>query len=95
MKRKYEGVLVLNTDDPAAPIDEIVQNVGREIEAEGAQLDEIDNIGRRDFAYESNRKKTSGHYVNYVFEAEPEVVDKIKTKLKLNENVHLQHFQRV
>ncbi|MEM9482016.1 MAG: 30S ribosomal protein S6 [Verrucomicrobiota bacterium] len=95
MKRKYEGVLVLNTDDPAAPIDEIVQNVGREIEAEGAQLDEIDNLGRRDFAYESNRKKTSGHYVNYVFEAEPEVVDKIQTKLKLNTNVHLQHYQRV
>lgn len=94
-KRKYEGVIVLNTEDPSISIDDLVQTIGRDLEAEGAQLDQIDSIGRRDFAYESNRKKTSGHYVNYIFNAEPDVVDKIKTKLKLNENVHLQHYQRV
>ena len=93
--RKYEGVIVLNTDDPNTSIDDLVQSIGRDLEAEGAKLDQIDNIGRRDFAYENNRKKTSGHYVNYVFDADPDIVDKIRTKLKLNENVHLQHYQRV
>ena len=95
MKRKYEGVIVLNIEDPTASIDDLVQNVGREIEGAGAQLDEIENIGRRDFAYESRFKKTSGHYVNYVFEAEPDVVDKIRTKLTLNGSVQLQHYQKV
>ena len=92
--RKYEGLIVLNTKTTEGSVDELVNAVGKEIESEGAKLDEVKQIGRRKFAYNS-RHLESGHYVNYFFKAEPTAIDRIQAKLKLNESVHLQHFQRV
>ena len=51
-------------------------------------------MGRRNFAYNA-RHLDGGHYVNYIFEADTQQVQKIQGKLKLNALVHLQHYQRV
>tara|TARA_B100000941_G_scaffold241540_1_gene185152 strand:- start:1433 stop:1630 length:198 start_codon:yes stop_codon:yes gene_type:complete len=64
------------------------------MEAEGAKLEEIKQMGRRNFAYNA-RHLDGGHYVNYIFEADTQQVQKIQGKLKLNALVHLQHYQRV
>ncbi|WP_367871104.1 30S ribosomal protein S6 [Luteolibacter sp. Populi] len=92
--RKYEGLIILNTKTTEGSVDELVSAVGKEIESEGAKLDEVQQIGRRKFAYNS-RHLESGHYVNYFFKAEPDAIVRIQEKLKLNGHVHLQHFQRV
>ena len=93
--RKYEGLVILNTKTAeGASVDELVKAVAKEIEGEGAKMDEVQQIGRRKFAYNS-RHLESGHYVNYFFKAEPAAIEKITAKLKLNGNVHLQHYQRV
>ena len=92
MKRDYEGVIVLDTTGRENEVDELVQEVGREIEAEGGSLEEIQQMGRKDFAYNA-RKLAAGHYVNYHFKAEPTVISKLEDRLKLNEAVHLQHYQ--
>lgn len=94
MSRNYEGLIVLNTKLLDGSIEDLVAKVGKEIEAEGAKLGEVQQIGRRKFAYNS-RHLESGHYVNYFFKAEPDAIDRITAKLKLNGHVHLQHFQRV
>ena len=92
--RKYEGLIILNTKTTEGSVDELVKAVGKEIEGEGAKLDQVQEIGRRKFAYNS-RHLESGHYVNYFFKAEPDAINRIQEKLKLNGHVHLQHFQRV
>ena len=92
MKRNYESMIVLDTTGREGDVDTLVQEVGREIEAEGATLDEIKQLGPKDFAYNA-RKLATGHYVNYNFAAEPSVIDKVKTRLKLNGAVHLQYYQ--
>lgn len=94
MNRKYEGLIVLNTKETETSIDEVVGSVSKELEEEGAKLDEIKQLGRKKFAYNA-RKLDGGHYVNYIFEADGETVDKIKARLKLNNLVHLQHYQRL
>ena len=92
--RKYEGLIILNTKTTEGSVDGLVSAVGKEIESEGAKLDQVQQIGRRKFAYNS-RHLESGHYVNYFFKAEPDAINRIQEKLKLNGHVHLQHFQRV
>ncbi|MGB0145521.1 MAG: 30S ribosomal protein S6 [Akkermansiaceae bacterium] len=72
----------------------MVGSVSKELEEEGAKLDEIKQLGRKKFAYNA-RKLDGGHYVNYIFEADGETIDKIKARLKLNNLVHLQHYQRL
>jgi small subunit ribosomal protein S6 len=94
MNRKYEGLIVLNARGTETSIDDLVSNISRELEEEGAKLDEIRQLGRKKFAYNA-RKLDGGHYVNYLFEAETDAIDKIKQRLKLNSSVHLQHFQRL
>ena len=94
MSRKYEGLIVLNTKSVEGSVEELVTAVSKELEAEGAKLDEIQQLGRKKFAYNS-RHLESGHYVNYFFKAEPKAINPIHSRLKLNDNVNLQHFQRV
>ena len=92
MSRKYEGLLILNTKGLDGSIDDLVSAIGKEIEAEGGKLEQVQQLGRKKFAYPSN-KADGGHYVSYFFDADPAVIKKIDTKLKLNTGVHQQHYQ--
>lgn len=94
MSRKYQGLIVLNTKSLDGTVDELVTAVSKEFEAEGAKIDKIAQLGRREFAYNA-RHLESGHYVNYTFEGCPQVITKIQSRLRLNGHVHLQHFQRI
>ena len=94
MNRKYEGMIILKTKGNEASIDDLVSAVAREMEEEGAKLDEVKQVGRKKFAYPSN-KIDGGHYVNYLFEADAPVIEKINERLKLNNDVHLQHYRRL
>ena len=62
MSRKYQGLIVLNTKSLEGTVDELVTAVSKELEAEGAKLEKISQLGRRQFAYNS-RHLEAGHYV--------------------------------
>jgi len=94
MSRKYQGLIVLNTKSLEGTVDELVSSVSKELQAEGAKIEKVAQLGRREFAYES-RHLSSGHYVNYTFGGEPDTIKKIQSRLKLNDHVHLQHFSRL
>lgn len=93
MKRKYQGVIVLNLQGKEESLDDIVGGVGKELEDEGVTMDQIDRVGRKEFAHENHAKQKNGYFVNFVFEAEPESIDKIRTRLTLNKDIMLQHYQ--
>ncbi|RFC48285.1 MAG: small subunit ribosomal protein S6 [Verrucomicrobia bacterium] len=92
-KRDYEAIIVLNLQGEEG-IDEKINAVGREIEEEGAKLEKIDRIGKREFAYNA-RKKKSGYYVNYFFKAEPDTIAKLRGRLRINPDIYLQSYQRI
>lgn len=94
MSRKYQGLIILNTKSLEGSIDELVTSVSKEIVAEGAKLEKIVNLGRREFAYESNHIQ-GGQYVNYYFEGSNDLLTKVQARLRLNTKVHLQHYQRI
>ena len=92
MSRKYQGLIVLNTKSLDGSIDDLVTVISKEIQAEGGKVDQINQLGRRQFAYNS-RHLEAGHYVEYHFSSSPEAISKIQARLRLNDHVHLQHFQ--
>ncbi|WP_411828024.1 30S ribosomal protein S6 [Luteolibacter sp. AS25] len=75
-------------------MDDLVTAISKEIEAAGAKVDKIDNMGRRDFA-NTPRKITGAHYVTYSITGEPDCIVKIQEKLSLNDSVYLNQFNRV
>ena len=95
MKRKCEGVYVLKMQGQEEGIDEMVSNITKELEAKGASLEQIDRLGRREFAYPNHAKQKHGYYVQFQFIAEPAVVDSLEASLKLNDQVMLQHYRRI
>lgn len=94
MKRKYEGVIVLNTKGKEDSLDTMISTISKEIEAEGGELEQVEQLGRKEFAYNA-RHLAAGFYVNYFFTAEPSAIDIINEKLKLNDDVFLQHYKRL
>lgn len=95
MKRKYEGVFIINLQGQDAGIDEAVGKVTKELERSGAILEQIDRLGRKEFAYPNHAKQSHGYYVQYRFDADPAVIRELETHLRLNEQVMLQHFRRL
>lgn len=85
-------MIILNSQESEESIDKMINSVGKEIETQGGRLEQIDRLGRKEFAYPS-KKRTAGYYVNYYFEAEPDALEKIRASLRLNDAVHLQHYQ--
>jgi len=94
MSRKYQGLIILNTKSLEGSVDDLVTTISKDLEAEGAKIDKVAQLGRREFAYESHHLQ-SGVYVNYTFQGAAEIISKIQARLKLNDHVHLQHYSRV
>lgn len=94
MKRKYEGVYVLKMKGQEEGVEEMVGAITKELESNGATLEQIDRIGRKEFAHTNHAKQSHGYYVQFHFEAEPKAIEDVETRLKLNDQVMLQHYRR-
>jgi len=93
MSRKYESMIVLDTRGNEGSVQDLVSSVSKEMEAEGAKLESVEDLGRKQFAYNA-RKLAAGQYVNVTFDATPDALEKIQDKLSLNESVYMQRYLR-
>ncbi len=94
MKNRYEGLLVLNTKGNEESAKDIIDRLEGEFKKEGARVEQIQKMDRRQFSYVAG-PLDSGYFVNFIFEAEPQLIDKLKAKLKLDEDVYRQHYQKL
>jgi small subunit ribosomal protein S6 len=93
MKRKYEAMIVLDLKGKEESVEQLVNGISREMEKSGVKLEQVDQIGKRKFPF-NPRHVEAGYFVNMQFEAESTAVDAVRAKLKLNENVYQQYYQR-
>lgn len=93
MSRKYEAMIVLDMKGKEDTVETLVSQIGRDFEQNGAKLEQVDNLGKKKFPY-APRHVDSGYFVNFLFQSEPAALDTIKAKLKLNDNIYMQYFQR-
>jgi len=93
MSRKYEAMIVLDMKGKEDTVDNLVSQLTKEFEQNGAKLQQVDNLGKRKFPY-APRHVESGYFVNFLFDSEPTAVDTLRAKLKLNPNIYLQYYQR-
>lgn len=93
MKRKYEAMIVLDMKGKEESVEQLVSGIGREMEKSGAKLEQIDHLGKRKFPF-NPRHVESGYFVNFQIEADNAALDSVRGKLKLNENVYQQYYQR-
>ena len=94
MKRKYQAMIVLDLKGKEESVEQLVGGISRDMENSGLKLEQIDQIGKRKFPF-NPRHVEAGYFVNIQFEAETTALEGIRSKLKLNENVYQQYYQRL
>ena len=93
MTRQYEAIIVLDTKGKEESVDQILSTVSKDMEASGLKLKQIDNMGKRKFPF-NPRHVEAGTFMKIQFEGEPSSLDVLRAKLKLNENVYQQYYQK-
>ena len=94
MKHRYEALLVLNTQGREDTVKEIIDRLESEFQREGAQIEQVQKMDKRQFSYIAG-PLNAGYYVNFVFNAEPQSIAKLRSKFKLDPEVYRQNYQRV
>src|SRR3984957_7178080 len=94
MKNRYECLLAVDTRGQEDSVKEIVERLESEFAKEGAAIEQVQKMDKRPLAY-SPRHLDSAYYVNFIFEADPSLITKLRGKFKLDPIIFLQHYQRL
>jgi small subunit ribosomal protein S6 len=94
MKNRYEALMVLNTQGTEDSVKEIVDRLESEFQKEGAEIEQVQKMDRRQFSYVAG-PNDAGYYVNFVFQADPQLITKLRSKFKLDPEIYRQNYQRL
>ena len=86
--KRYEGLFILNTAGKEEGVKEMIDKISNEITAMGGRIETVQKMDKKNFARVSDKKYTSGFYVNVIFEAKPESIAVLRKHLALNEDVY-------
>lgn len=85
--KRYEGLFILNTAGKEEGIKDMIDKISNEITATGGRIETVQKMDKKNFARVSDKKHSSGFYVNIIFETEPQNIAVIRKHLTLNEDV--------
>jgi small subunit ribosomal protein S6 len=94
MKNRYEALFVLNTQGKEDTVKEIVERLESEFQKEGATIEQVQKMDKRSFSYAAG-ELDAGHFVNFIFHADSQLITKLRSKFKLDPEVYRQHYQRL
>jgi small subunit ribosomal protein S6 len=94
MKHRYECLMAVDTRGQEDSVKETIERLEAEFTKEGAEVEQVQKMDKRPLAY-SPRHIDSAYYVNFIFEAEPSLITKLRNKFKLDPIVFLQHYQQL
>ena len=94
-KRNYRASFILDNRGKEDTIDQILDGVKKEITAVQGEVTAVENLGKKDFIRVTDRKFTSGAYVQVAFSAPAQAPAQLKERLRLNSSVYRTFVQSV
>jgi small subunit ribosomal protein S6 len=94
-KRNYRASFILDNRGKEDSIDQILEGVKSEITALQGEVTAVENLGKKDFVRVTDRKFTSGAYVQVAFSAPAEAPAQLRERLRLNNSVYRTFVQSV
>jgi len=85
--KRYEGLFILNTAGKEETIKDTIDKISADMTAAGAKVETVQKMDKKRFARVANKKNSAGFYVNVIFESEPSVVDQLKHRFAMNDEV--------
>jgi len=85
--KRYEGLFILDTSGKEEGLKDTVDKISSEITSAGGKVETVQKMDKRNFSRVANKKHSAGQYVNVIFESEPSVLDQLKHRFAMNNEV--------
>ena len=85
--KRYEGLFILDTAGKEDTIKDTIDHISGEITALGGKVETVQKMDKRAFSRVADKRHSSGFYVNIIFESQPAVVDQLKHRFAMNDQV--------
>ena len=86
--KRYEGLFILNTSGKEEGVKLALDKISSEITAAGGKVETVQKMDRKPFARIADKRHTAGFYANVIFAGTPSIIDTLKGKLALDEEIH-------
>jgi small subunit ribosomal protein S6 len=94
-KRNYRATFILDNRGKEESVDQLIDDVKKEIAAAQGDVTAVENLGKRDFVRVTDKKLTNGVYVQIAFSAPAEGPAQLKERLRLNSTVYRTFIESV
>jgi ribosomal protein S6 len=85
--KRYEGLFILDTAGKEEGIKDTIDKISAEITALGGKVETVQKMEKKSFTRVADKKHSAGYYVNIIFESQPAVVEQLKHKFAMNDDV--------
>ena len=85
--KRYEGLFILETAAKEEGIKDIIDKISAEITSAGGKVETVQKMDKRSFMRVANKKHNAGFYVNVIFEGQPSVVEQLKHRFAMSDDV--------
>ena len=85
--KRYEGLFILNTAGKEEGIKDTIDKIPAEIAAVGGKVETVQKMDKRPFARVTDKRNSSGFYLNIIFEGQPATVAQLRSRFVLSEDV--------
>jgi ribosomal protein S6 len=85
--KTYEGLFILNLAGKEDGLKDVIDRITAGLTAAGAKVDTVQKMDRRSFSRVASKKVSGGHYVNFIFRAEPSVLPGLRSRFTLDTEV--------
>jgi ribosomal protein S6 len=85
--KRYEGLFILNTTGKEEGIKDVIDQISSEITTLGGNVETVQKMDRKSFTRVADKRHSAGFYVNVIFNATPQTIAPLRTKLALNNEV--------
>lgn len=94
MTNRYEALLVLDVKGSDEGAKEIIDRLEGAFREEGAAVEQIQRMGKHHFSYAAGRLD-SGYYVNFIFAAEPVMIERLRARFRLDADIYRQTYNKL
>jgi small subunit ribosomal protein S6 len=85
--KRYEGLFILDTAAKEEGIKDAIDKISAEITNLGGKIETVQKMDKKSFSRVANKRHTAGFYVNIIFEGQPAILDQLKHRYAMSDDV--------
>ena len=85
--KRYEGLFILDTAAKEEGIKDAIDKISAEITNLGGKIETVQKMDKKSFSRVANKRHTAGFYVNIIFEGQPTILDQLKHRYAMSDEV--------